>query len=82
MNVVFFCIISPLSYLIFFFLPLNCMFNDYNEYIERCTYQLYILIFLLAHFLMKREREKGNYYNWKIVIKLIFIVINRWIIRY
>lgn len=77
MNVVFFCIISPLSYLIFFFLPLNCMFNDYNEYIERCTYQLYILIFLLAHFLMKREREKGNYYNWKVVIKLIFIVINR-----
>lgn len=58
MNVVFFCIISPLSYLIFFFLPLNCMFNDYNEYIERCTYQLYILIFLLAHFLMKRERER------------------------
>lgn len=53
------------------------MFNDYNEYIERCTYQLYILIFLLAHFLMKREREKGNYYNWKVVIKLIFIVINR-----
>lgn len=57
MNVVFFCVISPLSYLIFFFLPLNCMFNDYNEYIERCTYQLYILIFLLAHFLMKRERK-------------------------
>lgn len=77
MNVVFFCIISPLSYLIFFFLPLNCMFNDYNEYIEHCTYQLYTYLSLGSFLNEEREREKGNYYNWKVVIKLIFIVINR-----
>lgn len=58
MNVVFFCIISPLSYLIFFFLPLNCMFNDYNEYIEHCTYQLYTYLSLGSFLNEERERER------------------------
>lgn len=54
----FFCIISPLSYLIFFFLPLNCMFNDYNEYIEHCTYQLYTFLSLGSFLNEERERER------------------------
>lgn len=54
----FFCIISPLSYLIFFFLPLNCMFNDYNEYIEHCTYQLYTYLSLGSFLNEERERER------------------------
>lgn len=58
MNVVFFCVISPLSYLIFFFLPLNCMFNDYNEYIEHCTYQLYTYLSLGSFLNEERERER------------------------
>lgn len=43
------------------------MFNDYNEYIERCIYQLYTYLSLGSFLNEEREREKGNYYNWKVI---------------